>query len=212
MDPAAYDAWYDSPRGRWIGDREFALAHRLGGLQSGGTLLDVGCGTGWFTRRFAEAGCRVTGVDTDAAALRFAQANSPASIDYRIADAARLPFEDVAFDVVVSIAALCFVADERRAVAEVVRVARQRFVVGWLNRDSLLYRQKGRSDGSYRGAHWHNAREAKALIAGLPVHDLQIRSAVFLPGGGVLARGVEAVFPSRIPLGAMLFVAGSVVR
>jgi len=56
MTPAEYDAWYDSPRGRWIGETEFRLLQRLLALRPGETLLDVGCGSGWFTRRFAAAG------------------------------------------------------------------------------------------------------------------------------------------------------------
>jgi protein-L-isoaspartate O-methyltransferase len=46
MNPADYDAWYDTPRGRWIGDTEYALAARLLAPQAGDSLLDVGCGTG----------------------------------------------------------------------------------------------------------------------------------------------------------------------
>ncbi len=60
-DAAAYDAWYDTPRGRWIGEREFRLAQCLLAPQPGETLLDVGCGTGWFTRRFAATGLRPDG-------------------------------------------------------------------------------------------------------------------------------------------------------
>ncbi len=37
-----------------------------------------------------------------------------------------------------SIAALCFIADERKAVAEAVRVTRRNFAIGWLNRRSLV--------------------------------------------------------------------------
>ena len=53
MNPADYDAWYATPRGRWIGDAEYALAARLLAPQAGDSLPDVGCGTGWFTRRAA---------------------------------------------------------------------------------------------------------------------------------------------------------------
>ena len=64
-DPAAYEAWYHAPRGAWIGDREFSLLTSLLHPQPGASLLDVGCGTGWFSRRFAEFGLRVTGIDPD---------------------------------------------------------------------------------------------------------------------------------------------------
>lgn len=51
---ADYDAWYDTPRGRWIGDTEYRLVSGLLGARS--TVLDAGCGTGWFTRRVAADG------------------------------------------------------------------------------------------------------------------------------------------------------------
>jgi len=66
MKPEQYDAWYRTPRGAWIGDTEFRLLLRLLAPQRGETLLDVGCGTGYFTRRCArEAGLQATGVDPD---------------------------------------------------------------------------------------------------------------------------------------------------
>ena len=49
MQAAEYDAWYDTPRGRWIGETEFLLLHRLLEPRSSESLLDAGCGTGWFT-------------------------------------------------------------------------------------------------------------------------------------------------------------------
>lgn len=39
----------------------------------GGTVLDLACGSGRHLRWFAQRGCRVTGVDRDAAALQAAQ-------------------------------------------------------------------------------------------------------------------------------------------
>jgi SAM-dependent methyltransferase len=38
-------------------------------VREGGSVLDVACGSGRHVRWFAERGCRVTGVDRDAAAL-----------------------------------------------------------------------------------------------------------------------------------------------
>lgn len=211
MTPEDYDAWYDTPRGRWIGESEFDLIQRQIGLEPGETLLDVGCGTGWFTRRFArENGWNVTGLDADPAMLAFARAHG-VNERYLEGDAHHLPFADAGFDRVVSVAALCFAADERRALAEIVRVARRRFAVGWLNRASLLYRQKagrGAGLGAYSGATWHTAAEIRALFTGLPVRNLSVTSAVLLPGGNAAARLLERVWPRRLPFGALLVVAG----
>lgn len=210
MDPADYDAWYDTPRGRWIGEAEFRLAAKLLDAKPGDSLLDVGCGSGWFTRRFADFGLQATGLDPDGSWLAWARAHGDPAIRWVEGDARKLPYVDASFDHVLSIAALCFVEDERQAVAEIVRVTKHRFVIGWLNRVSLLYHEKGRDGGSgaYRGARWHAAAEVRQFFAGLPVRDLKLRSAIFLPSGTRFARGMEKCVPPVLPWGGMLLVAG----
>lgn len=210
MTPVEYDAWYDTPRGRWIGANEWVLLHRLLAAEPGQTLLDVGCGTGWFARRFAADGLRVTGIDPDPAMLDFARTRGGA--DYVRGDARALPFADGSFDHVVSVAALCFIREDRRALEEIVRVCRGRFAIGLLNRYSLLWADKGRGGGrgAYLGAHWHRATEARALLEGLPVRDARHGSAVFLPSGRPLARIVERLMPMCVPWGALWVMAGRV--
>jgi SAM-dependent methyltransferase len=211
MSPAEYNAWYETARGRWIGEQEYRMQQRLLNPATGDALLDVGCGTGWFTRRFAQDGWNITGLDIDEASLAFARAQPGQKIPYLWGDAKALPFPDNSFERVVSTAALCFIDDERKAVAELVRVTRGSFVIGWLNRHSLLYRRKGSGGGvgAYRGARWHDRREVLELLAGLPVANLRVRSAVYFPGGGLSARGLEPLIPSVLPWGSMLFVAGN---
>jgi SAM-dependent methyltransferase len=209
-DAAAYDAWYDTPRGRWVGETEYRLAAKGLAGRPGDTLLDVGCGTGWFTRRADADGFQTTGLDPSAGWLDFARTRSDTASRWVEGDARDLPFADASFDHVLSIAALCFIDDERRAVAECVRVARRRFAIGWLNRNSLLYRQKGRHGGSgaYRGARWHTAGEVRALFAGLPVRKLTLRSAILLPSGSRGAIWLERHAPSSFPWGGLLLAQG----
>lgn len=200
-----YDAWYETPRGAWIGDTEYALLGRLLGTRSGASVLDVGCGSGYFSRRFARDGCAVTGVDLDPAMVEFARTHAAACETYGVADAQSLPFGDQSFDYCVSVTALCFVRDERRALEEMVRVARYGVALGLLNRHSLLFWQKGRRGGSgaYRGARWHTRGEIAALIEGLPLEAPIIATAVVLASGSHLARLVEG----RLPWGAFLALA-----
>lgn len=210
---AEYDAWYRTPRGSWIGETEYRLLLGLLAPAAGATLLDVGCGTGYFTRRFArEAGLSATGLDANPEWLAFARARAAPGESYLEGNALDLPFPDASFDYAVSVTALCFIAEERRALAEMLRVTRRRFALGLLNRRSILYWQKGRGGGSgaYRGAHWHTPGEAAALLEGFPVVDVRIRTAVFVPGGGALARLVERHMPAGCPWGAFIAVAGSV--
>lgn len=208
-----YDAWYDTPRGRWIGETEFALLKSMLRPESNRSLIDVGCGTGYFTRLFArELGGTVVGLDPDEEALRFARAHAVAGESYVFGRAEALPFEDDAFDFSISVAALCFAQEDRLAVREMLRVTRRRFALGLLNRNSLLWRRKGRNGGTgaYAGARWHTAAQARLLLEGLPVKEVQLRSAILLPGGGWLARVVEHLWPRRALAGAFLCVTGEV--
>jgi SAM-dependent methyltransferase len=210
MTPAAYDVWYETPRGRWIGSREFDVLASLLAARPGETLLDVGCGSGYFTRRFArEAGLTVTGVDSSAEVLEFAHARAP-ELTFARADAARLPFAGGSFDHVVAITALCFVRNEQQALQEMARVARRTVTVGLLNRASLLHRAKaGTNAGGYAGARWHGSLEARAMLAQAGLADIRIRSAIFVPGGGGPARLIEKCLPATLPFGAFLAATGS---
>lgn len=181
------------------------------GCPAAGPLLDVGCGTGWFTRRLAaQSGLQVTGIDLDAASLAFARSHDAVST-YQQVDALALPFADASFDHVVSMAALCFTADWRHAVAEVVRVARHRFVIGLLNRHSLLWLDKGRHGGrgAYRGTLWLSPAEFRQAFSGLPVANLDMQSAVYFPSGRWPARLMEQLIPGGLPLGGFMVVSGS---
>jgi SAM-dependent methyltransferase len=210
---AEYDAWYRTPRGSWIGETEYRVLSRLLAPPPGAALIDVGCGTGYFTRRFALDGQRVTGVDRNPSLLEVAYAQRSAGECYVEADARALPFKRGEFDYCVSVTALCFVADEFAALAEMLRVTRRRLALGLLNRRSMLYLQKGHRGGTdaYRGAHWHTVREVRELFSRMPCAAPQLEFAVFLPSGRLLARSAELVLPKTLPFGAFLAVCADVM-
>jgi len=56
-------------------EQEKLFSHYLGEIQ-GSALLDLGCGTGRFARKFAAQGARVTGVDVSEGALSIARRES----------------------------------------------------------------------------------------------------------------------------------------
>jgi SAM-dependent methyltransferase len=212
--PDAYEAWYASPRGRWIATTEFALLKSLLRPAPDSSVLDIGCGTGHFTRLFSgQTRGEVVGLDPNREWLAYAAAHREHRERYVVGRAEALPFPDRSFDCTVSVTALCFVGDQVRALREQVRVTRRRFALGLLNRHSLLYRQKGRSGGSggYHGAHWHTATEIKALLVDVGVDNIELRTAIIVPSGGALARVVDRNWPPGNLLGGFLAVGGDVI-
>lgn len=74
---------------------------------AGRRALDVGCGTGEFTRMLADRFTEVVGVDMSPRMIEEASARNPdPRIEYLLGDIEEMEFETEAFDAIVSIAAL----------------------------------------------------------------------------------------------------------
>lgn len=204
-DPESYESWYHTPRGGWIGDCEFALLMRMMHPANNSSLLNVGCGTGYFSRRFAQSGLRVTGIDPDNEMIAFAQTRD-GTVNYMLGDALSLPFTDRSFDYCTAITSLCFIDDPVHALREMLRITRYNVTLGLLNRDSRLYKHKhGR--GGYQGARWDSVSDIRRWVTGigLPLH-MEVRSAVFFPGACSLSRIAERWLPNRLQWGGFLAV------
>jgi ubiquinone/menaquinone biosynthesis C-methylase UbiE len=96
-------------------------------LEGARDYLEVGCGTGAVTRFAAsELGLRAIGIDIDPEQIATARSEAAgvASVRFAEADAARLPFEDGSFDVVLSFMATHHIGDPDAALGEVARVLR----------------------------------------------------------------------------------------
>lgn len=95
---------------------------------AGRSLLDVGCGTGWFSRRAFERGARVTSLDISHALVEKALNRTP-SVCPVVGSALVLPFASGSFDLVVSSEVIEHTSRPNVAVQEMSRV---------LNRTGLL--------------------------------------------------------------------------
>lgn len=210
MDVDAYEAWYHSPRGHWIGSTEFSLLMRLLSANTNtGTnesLLDVGCGTGYFTRRFAASGLNTTGLDPNETAIRYAMKQDTGSV-YLQGIAESLPFVDGSFTYCSAITSLCFVVEPEKALLEMWRVAQRGVLLGLLNRRSILYLQK-QGRGAYRGARWDTLDKVMEWVASLSPKPTTVKSAtaVFMPSASVSARMLERLLPSSLACGGFLAV------
>lgn len=87
--------------------------------QPGEVILDVGCGTGELTHDISTAGASVVGIDASPSMIDAAHGRYP-HLDFRVEDAAALPFESH-FDAVFSNAALHWVRDAGAAATGMAR-------------------------------------------------------------------------------------------
>jgi SAM-dependent methyltransferase len=117
------------------------LVIEAAGVTTGQEVLDVACGTGVVARAAADrvgATGRVVAVDINEAMLTVARRLSP-DVDWRTADAGRLPFPDSSLDAVLCQAALMFFPDRAGALCEMSRVVRDTGAVAvqvWASLDS----------------------------------------------------------------------------
>jgi SAM-dependent methyltransferase len=116
------------------------------------SLLDVGCGEGVLTHRWAQRlgdDRRVVGIDLDDPALHaeWAKRTAP-NLSYRVMKAENLPFADAEFDAATAIEVLEHVPDPEHTVAEMARVA-QRWLLVSVPREPLW-----RGLNVARGAYW----------------------------------------------------------
>jgi ubiquinone/menaquinone biosynthesis C-methylase UbiE len=131
-----YEAWY-AGIGREADTLEKAiLGKMLLHFPTAHSILEIGCGTGHFTRWLAQRGYSATGVDIAEPMLN--EARRLGGAEYLPGDALSLPFASQSYDITALITTLEFVPDPLRALAEAVRVARQGLLLGVLNRWSVL--------------------------------------------------------------------------
>ena len=97
----AGEIWnWESPAGkrRWARRVKLLSSH----LKPGMTVLELGCGTGTFTRELARSGADVVAIDVSSELLEIARANCSApNVQYQIQNAYALSYSEGVFDSVV---------------------------------------------------------------------------------------------------------------
>jgi ubiquinone/menaquinone biosynthesis C-methylase UbiE len=100
---------------------------RFAGEVRGLHVLDLACGNGYLSRRFARQGAVVTAVDASAPLIERARAQESLGITYHVADAAHLDMlKDGIVDLVICNMALMDIEDAAGAIQEVSRVLKPR--------------------------------------------------------------------------------------
>ena len=185
-----YEQWYEVGQGRRADLLEKELLGQLldgfdtlhtqpKGFSGVRSILEIGCGTGHFTRYFAtflrfsrRRACGLpsaVGLDISPAMLKEARKrDADKGIPYFMGDALRLPFSDESFDVVAFITTLEFLKDPQQALKEAGRVARRGLLLGVLNAHSLMgiaRRLEGLKKATiYNQAHFYSVWELSRLV------------------------------------------------
>jgi SAM-dependent methyltransferase len=91
-------------------------------IRSGMTVLELGCGTGYFTKELARCGADIVAVDVSPELLEIARADCPAkNVRYEIQNACALTYRGAVFDSVVGSSVLHHL-EIREALREIYRV------------------------------------------------------------------------------------------
>src|SRR5262245_21213842 len=93
-------------------------------LQTADRVLDLGCGTGWASRRMARVAAEVTGLDVADEMLRRAEQASAGvdNVRYMWGSVEKIPAADNYFSKVLSVESFYYYADQGKALDELRRV------------------------------------------------------------------------------------------
>jgi len=176
-----YEDWYASGFGRYCDRRETqALAQLLAPVARGERILDLGCGTGHFSRALTRLGYSVFGADRSDAMLARAQPGAQVR-----AAAESLPFARDSFAAVVVVALLDYVDDPVRVLREAARVSRGPVVVIALQRRSsiALWRRLAarRGHAIFRQARFYTAGQLRHFFRAAGLAIAEQTTAIYLP-------------------------------
>jgi arsenite methyltransferase len=180
--------------GAWQATAElFELCHAEPGMR----ILDVGCGIGKTTCYLAKRhGCHAIGVDLSSRMIRWAEETARRErvenkVEFRVADAQDLPFDDGLFDVVINESVLSFVADPEKALREYLRVTKPGGYIG-LNESSCLTEPSAEMiafiDETFVGATLDTVDTWQQRLIGLGLKELVVRAHRLTPRDEVLDR------------------------
>ena len=156
-------------------------------LSGDGRVLDIGCGIGGAARYVAShVGCRVSGIDLTPEYIEIAKALTDRTglgdkVDFEVASALAMPFEDEAFDAAITFHVAMNIRDRESLYGEIARVMKSGATL-------CIYDVMRKSDealtfpvpwaDSNETSHLTTPEEMQVLLggAGFEVHDVEDRT------------------------------------
>ena len=197
---AGYEMWYQTIGCRADRQEKALLKWLLAGFPDTRSILEVGCGTGHFTRWLSDQGLNAVGLDSSRIMLEEAKSmESPFCLQ---GIAQRLPFSSKSFDLVFMITTLEFLSKPMQSLVEALRVARQGLILGVLNAESYVGRRYKRAGGPiWESAQFYTPSGLKQMIREVAGEKARIvwrttlwpswPCAVPLPWGGFIGMAVK---------------------
>ena len=221
-----YDLRYDTSSGKVY--HGHICRHMLDWLPKGKLLLDLGCGTGLFMRRYGEQGGTAVGLDISRGMVEAAREQA-GWFEYLLGTAEVLPFRERTFDAVSCMLAFSYLENPGRMIREAFRVLRPGGVlaVGTLARSTItslvpaLYRMGERMEigrigvGDF-GERYYTEEEMTRIFLDAGFVDVKAKRCSFAHHSLKepifdIARKVEPFIEKRIPgLAYNLVVCGRV--
>ncbi len=166
----SYDQWYDNPVTARIDELEKKAIDPL--LPSSSThpeVLEVGSGTGHWTRWLSDRGFSVTGIDLAVKMVETAKKKNMDNARFIQGDFIETTFERQ-FDLTIAITSLEFIPGNKKAIERMAMLTRPggAVIVGVLNAYSymgLLRKLKGSKDPVFGNAHFFTWCELKRLLS-----------------------------------------------
>ena len=181
----SYDSWYTDRRGAMYDRLEKKLiANFLSSETEGRKLLEIGCGTGHWSRFFSQLGFEVTGLDISERMINTALEKGIPNVSFHMGDGHLLPFQDNTFDLTAAITTLEFVRDAEVVLQEMIRCTHKpgRILLGMLNGLSTVNRQRQRQshpENPYAAARLFSPVELREFLE--PYGQVEIRVGGFVP-------------------------------
>jgi ubiquinone/menaquinone biosynthesis C-methylase UbiE len=136
-----YDAWYDTPMGKFVDEVETDCLYSLFKPQGGQKILDVCCGTANFSVKFAKAGCNVTGIDISEKMLEIANEKikrEKLNVELIKEDCSTVSLRENYYDAIISMAGFEFIPTPISAYKNLLRFLKPNgyFIIGTIQKGS----------------------------------------------------------------------------
>jgi len=164
----SYDNWYGSAAGQMYDRLEKKTFDSLAGEHNNGKqLLEIGCGTGRWSRYFSEKGFKVTGIDISEEMINTANKKNIPHCRFQVADAQSLSFFDNSFDIGAAITTLEFSENPEGIIAEMARCVKPkgRLLFGVLNSlSSYNQKRQNNAESVYAYGQLFSPKQLKNLL------------------------------------------------